>query len=135
MQVWCNISLSGTENAWGAEGSRYLKLINTTGKTGKLFNGAFLGCKRINRTHFIFLNKHRMWEYKAVGKECGIWVSECDYDVIGHESFTGKTKSIHNACIIGRFGVYNLETEILCKDRTWKLKEGKGWVICHVEEK
>jgi hypothetical protein len=134
MKVWVNKKLNGEETAWGAEGSRYLRLVNTTGQTGKLFDNVFLGYRRSNRTHFIFINTHRVTE-KLVEKECGIWVSECDYDVIGHESFTGKTKSIHNACIIGRFGVYNLGTEILCEDRTWKLTEGKGWVICHVEDK
>jgi len=133
MKVWVNKSLNGSEAAWGTEGSRFLRLINNTGKTGKMFENVFLGYRRSNRTHFIFLSKHRA-ENRMVEKECGIWVAECDYDVVGNESFTGKTKSVKNAGIVGRFGIYDLGTEILCDGRTWKLKEGKGWVIFNAEE-
>lgn len=131
MKVWFNKYLSGHENDWEIGGSRYLKLVNKTGRHGKMLDGVFLGHKRINRTHIIFVNQHRAGK-APIQKECGVWVSESDYNIIGNVIFTGKTKSINNAGIAGRFGIYNIGAIIECDGRVWELKKGKGWVIIQV---
>lgn len=125
MIVHVNKNLLEFDNAWECLGSRTLKIVNSTGLHGKIFNKVYLGYKRFGRTHYIYINKHRNRSPKTE-KICGIWVAESDYEVIGKEAFTGKTKDGDKIC--GRFGIYDVGTVITCNDKEWILKEN-GWRI------
>ena len=127
MIVWTNFSLKGNVMTWKAIGGRSLEMYNNTGRMGKKFKGIYLGYRRDGRKHVLSLNKSK--HRKNVEKTVGIWVSDCDYEVLSTgEMWSGKTS--RSNVIIGKFGIYNVGTVILCSDQHWKLDKQIGWVIC-----
>ena len=126
MIVWTNTYLRGDSMSWKAISGKKLLMFNNTGKVGKKFEQIYLNYKRDGRTYIVSLNRKK--EYSHQEKTVGIWVTASDYEVLPTgEMWTGKT--FFDNKIIGRFGIYNVGTQILHEGRTWELKLDKGWVI------
>lgn len=134
MKVWVNKEISELENSWEIMATRTLRIVNTTGKHGKLFDHVFLGYKKISRNYYIFINSHRN-KRPQVKKTCGIWVDTGDYIVYGNEAFSGKAKNRLGTAILGRFGIYEVDTVIENKDGKFVLDADEGWLeLKKVEE-
>jgi hypothetical protein len=126
MKVWVNKELHELENAWEIVATRTLRIVNTTGKHGKLFEKVYLGYKKFGKDYYIFINKHRNKDM-VVEKTCGIWIAKCDYTVEGREAFSGKSAK-RNGKIAGRFGIYEVGTVIEEGGRKFILDETSGWL-------
>jgi len=125
MKVWVNKHLSELGDNWEVKSSVTLRIINTTGRSGKLFHRVFLGCKKIKGNYYIFINTNR-YKNPLVEKTCGIWVDTEDYKVDGKESYTGRTRN--GNAIVGRFGIYEIGTIIENSSGSHLLDEKAGWI-------